>query len=1392
MTETTLADQPNSIFTRLALHRTAVAALLVFGISAAQAAPTVEFTAPADVVYPNADSYFNPVAPIHILDVGSEIAPEGVRIDTIPDTGVSILNPPDVVILNPSGEIGPLAPGNYSLDWTATTPDTPPAGISRTQSLQILPYASFGPVRQVEIGGTYSVTVLLSAPALSGYPVQIPFTVGGTADPADHSARDGVITIPAGESRGSYQFTVGAASSLDTITFEMVEPLDNAVVGTGQQTFKLTNANYPANVEVEAQQNGKVTRIIPRDGGNVTLTARISDDTPSSDMIITWASTTVPTPVDGATGEPQEFVVTNNEASFSFDPSALNAGLHVVTVEVSDGSYTTNPLDGSQSFNGIPSTNKFVIRIIDSAPTYSGNDSDGDGLSDATEQFWDSDNDGVADYLDNIPQPYLLQGSGPITSYFSGSNSGSVSRGDSRVDWQLNQAISVSNVIPYNELASTQPGYKLSVGELAFANDSDPTDQSNNIRVPVDNLQTLINDFPEGILQALPSQVDLSKIYTALENNVFSFEVSGISPEQNKKSAYIVIPLLEPISNSDTGRLRLYVANKNGQWVEFEKDDLSAENHYYTAYRDDKGYCPPPGSSDYKSQFTFGHDCLQLLLEEGSIFDADGIRNGRIQFIGGLFKPGLTDCAECDFSSDQIATNAAPASDLFNIEGVISSNTLSNAPTGTTINLIVPLSMPIPYSGAGPLTYYLVDNSDPDPANWVWRSFVIDSNDTLASAPRDANGFCPTSGDISYVEGLHQGAECLQVTLLDNGSNDLDPSVGVINMTGGIYTQGVLDAQPPTLAPPPDISKTSSAPVELISFDEIVDAAGSGFNVTDAISGTTRILPDGNAGPFPPGLHTINWAVTDLGNNTATASQTIEILPQASFAVDQSSVDNTSFTLRAYLNGPALSGRDVTIPFSISGSTANITPASNTITIAAGQRSASVGVTIGDKNEGDSVTFTMDTGGLVNAVAGAKTTLVLTLRDNTPANNQPPTIALAISQNGRLTRTVIKDSGLVTLSANASDATPTGTLNYSWDNPYPQLQPLAGLSGPVFSFDPELLAEGIYTIGVSVSDGLASSTTDITFSIDTTTPSNVATSEDSDGDALSDAQEGVGDSDNDGIADYLDAIDVAEWLQAWPAKTYAEGLRRSDSFQSDNFNISWSIDSLASNKVAYPLLISTDPGLHLGIGQTAFIAGLSHARIPVDDAVALLGEAYPSEIGSIDGYVLDIEVTQLANAGDSVTLIIPQTAPLPPQDSLDFYLFAQGAWSPFTVDASNSLSSYPLQSSDNGYCPRNGYSDGLTTGHQCLQITLVDGGPNDADGQANGTIRLLGGVFTSLIETPAPEAPPYPTDYDTTEERISQNRNDGGTGGGGGLGWPLLGLLVTAWARRVRGNRTYS
>jgi len=64
----------------------------------------------------------------------------------------------------------------------------------------------------------------------------------------------------------------------------------------------------------------------------------------------------------------------------------------------------------------------------------------------------------------------------------------------------------------------------------------------------------------------------------------------------------------------------------------------------------------------------------------------------------------------------------------------------------------------------------------------------------------------------------------------------------------------------------------------------------------------------------------------------------------------------------------------------------------------------------------------------------------------------------------------------------------------------------------------------------------------------------------------------------------------------------------------------------------------------------------------------------------------------------------------------------------FVVDDDNAVAS---ALGENGACPDLGselYVAGLTAGDTCMQLTLQDGGPNDADGEVNGSYKDPSGI----------------------------------------------------------------
>ncbi|WP_462162962.1 immunoglobulin-like domain-containing protein [Pseudoalteromonas xiamenensis] len=123
-----------------------------------------------------------------------------------------------------------------------------------------------------------------------------------------------------------------------------------------------------------------------------------------------------------------------------------------------------------------------------------------------------------------------------------------------------------------------------------------------------------------------------------------------------------------------------------------------------------------------------------------------------------------------------------------------------------------------------------------------WFEFVDDGANRLLSAPKDADGNCPSAESNAYRSGLNAGDTCMQLVIVDGGEYDNDgqvngavadpgmmavqrannaPDVSVVstNITANEQTQVVLDASNSTDADGDNLSyvwqQTSGTPVQL-------------------------------------------------------------------------------------------------------------------------------------------------------------------------------------------------------------------------------------------------------------------------------------------------------------------------------------------------------------------------------------------------------------------------------------------------------------------------------------------------------------------------------------------------------------------------------------------------
>ncbi|HJL62411.1 MAG TPA: choice-of-anchor U domain-containing protein, partial [Pseudomonadales bacterium] len=125
--------------------------------------------------------------------------------------------------------------------------------------------------------------------------------------------------------------------------------------------------------------------------------------------------------------------------------------------------------------------------------------------------------------------------------------------------------------------------------------------------------------------------------------------------------------------------------------------------------------------------------------------------------------------------------------------------------------------------------------------------------------------------------------------------------------------------------------------------------------------------------------------------------------------------------------------------------------------------------------------------------------------------------------------------------------------------------------------------------------------------------------------------------------------------------------------------------------------------------------------------------------------VFDFTVQDLPVPGQSVNVVIPITTGIPANAIYRKYEATTG-WYTFVSDDDNYVSSAAGTSESCPAASSTVYEQGLTQGDFCVQLTIKDGGENDADGTANGIVDDPGGV---AVDDNAPTLVP-PADITVT------------------------------------------
>ncbi|MBO2651765.1 Ig-like domain-containing protein [Shewanella algae] len=492
------------------------------------------------------------------------------------------------------------------------------------------------------------------------------------------------------------------------------------------------------------------------------------------------------------------------------------------------------------------------------------------------------------------------------------------------------------------------------------------------------------------------------------------------------------------------------------------------------------------------------------------------------------------------------------------------------------------------------------------------------------------------------------------------------------------------------------------APVINIPADVTANATGLFTRVNlgrvGAIDSDDNPIPVSLLNGFPffaPGQHLAYWKTTDGKGVSATASQLVTVYPRINLGASKTVANFTRVQVPVLLNGSAPE-YPMEIRYSVSGDAIagqDHDLASGSLLLSQGMSTSLEFNVFADLTAGQqkSLTITLDDG--QNPGHNAATEIRIS------NNNLAPNLCFSASQQGEMRSSVSSSDGLVTVTAEVADPNPADNISLSWSSE-PAMTNLS-TSANEFTFDPAVLAPGIVTLTLNAMDDGSpqlGSSKSLKLLLLAQLPALGET--DANNNRLPDSAEGYGDPDGNGIPAYLQGDH--------PCNVIPEQLSRPNSY-----------------------LAEAQPGICSRKGL------LSLQRL--DNGIELEdGSMLPDDSeGKIVGGLFDFEL-EGSEYGGSVSIVIPQVQAIPAQ--AQYRKYVASGWQEFVTDANNQVFS---SAGEPGYCPPMGdasWQSDLTEGHWCVQLLIQDGGPNDGDGQANGTIVDPGGVAVKLSANQAPIA----------------------------------------------------
>jgi hypothetical protein len=589
---------------------------------------------------------------------------------------------------------------------------------------------------------------------------------------------------------------------------------------------------------------------------------------------------------------------------------------------------------------------------------------------------------------------------------------------------------------------------------------------------------------------------------------------------------------------------------------------------------------------------------------------------------------------------------------------------------------------------------------------------VNTSNTDQANNDLDAQGdLCDPDDDNDGVSDIAENANPPMDDFLDSDATDDVDLDGLTNLAEfNTCTSTDINSLDTCL----NISTDSVAPIITHNGDFDITAKGYttfvDFKATasDGNDGAVEVTADTNSHDLRPGDHVITWTAQDQIPNVTNVEQYITIHPIVTLGSSQVLAENASGEIVIQINGDVPAADfPLQIAYTLSGTSSASDylidlPSPITINDASeiidGKFTLYIDALSGDATESpESLTITLDSvsGGPVLGDTASHEILIV---DGQVA----PTASLVATQNTIDTNFIFGDQGIVTVNANAVDGN-LDSLSYDWSNSDLALSGIPTVGS--FNFDPSTLVIApedlprIFKVAVSISDGKATINKQILLSYQGDTL--VLASIDTDGDGVNDDIEGLADSDGDGIPNYLDAYENPP-------------------------NLLFTGNPVSNNTP--PEFIQVESGNTISLGEYSLANNTNQPKLNMT-TLNNLG-ASSSDTGFVHfGAIYEFVITGLTEVKPSARVVIPLENSIP--SGAIYRKFDGTQWFTFVESANDSISS--ANSNENG-CPQPGsesYETGLLSFRDCIQLQLSDGGANDSDGEANGTIVDPGGLALS-------------------------------------------------------------